>query len=143
MDRNEKIELGIRKNQSQLRDLALSSQSRFEKMIGRKSNFFSYGIETSLGHAYSTYLEVASRNDFEVKVDVFDFLSFVGEHMRSHGEWFEAENLGLDTKVCDPIRTNAVYRFMCLESFPNNLAYKVMEDIYGPEKVPSRFLLSD
>ncbi|MCA9460308.1 MAG: hypothetical protein KC550_07215 [Nanoarchaeota archaeon] len=132
------------KNESQLRDLRLGRQSSFEKMIGRRPNcFFSPGIETSFGHIYSTFLEVASRNGVKVDVDVNDFLSYISGHMDSHGECFEARSLKLSTNVCDPVRTNGMYRYMILKGLDEVLCYEVMEDIYGPDKVPKRFEQND
>lgn len=132
------------KNHTQTEELKLTPQEAFERRIGRvgKKSQSPLGIETSLGHVYSVFLEEASRSGLDVTVDTEEFINHIKKNLIENGGYDRARKVSLNSPTFHPVESYAVMSYMIQANANLEICSKVMEEVFGPN-LPDSILRVD
>ncbi len=132
------------KNHTQAEELKLTPQEAFERRIGRvgKKSQNPLGIETTLGHFFSVFTEVAAQEGI-LEQDHNEFLKYMSEKIGVGDSGFGLADTGaLKARIFALREGNIVMQYMLDQGLSPESCEKVMKEMYGPQ-LPYRFELGN
>jgi len=113
-------------------DLKLMEQQKaFNKQIGRTHTQGDIGLETSLGHAYSIFVEKAYQNGIDVFPNPTKFVEDMKQIISYSGDLLNAEALDLTAKLHTQNAAGFI-KYMQKHKLKSEICKEIMTEIVGP-----------
>ena len=115
------------------------AQKDFEKRVGREEAYMgSFGIETSLGHAYSVLLEVGYRNGIDLEPNSNKFLNELYTILERKMGGLKAEKR-LNDVLHDEV-SDGFIEYMKKQGLNKTACQEVMAEIVGPKVALTNYI---
>jgi len=120
-------------NHSQIEELGLSEEERWDKIFGFNKSRDMLGNKTPLGHAYSVILESLARNGCDATPNPKGFIEFIKQYQKRRTSMtdYELSLISLERSCLYPDTANAIADYLVEKRLPSKVCSDIMFQILG------------